>query len=133
LPLFKNSENKQPIVKWVGDVYGETFNKTTVLFPSYTPMLVICDVEVMEALYTTHNAHFDKHPLAQNLTLNLTGKSILFDESTPSWKARRKAMAPAFYKGKLQGMFDTAKRAVRSYVVHLDSICNEGTATVDII
>ena len=77
----------------------------------------------MEALYTTHNAHFDKHPLVQHLTLNLTGKSILFDESTPSWKARRKAMAPAFYKGKLQGMFDIAKSAVKDYVAHLDAVC----------
>lgn len=96
-------------------------------------MLVICDVKVMEALYTTHNAAFDKHPMVQHLTLNLTGKSILFDESTPSWRARRKAMAPAFYKGKLEGMFNISKEAVRSHVMHLESICQEGTASIDII
>jgi hypothetical protein len=102
LPRFNNGENKQPITKWVEDgLGGVSFNKTTIMFPSYQPLLVIADVEVMESLYTTHNVHFDKHPLVQNLTLYLTGKSILFDESTPSWRLRRKGLSPAFYKGKL--------------------------------
>ena len=63
IPRFRNGENKQPIVKWIEDAHGMTFNKTTVLFGSYEPLLIICDVEVMEQLYTVHNAHFDKHPL----------------------------------------------------------------------
>ena len=109
------------------------FNKTTVLFGSYEPLVVICDAQVMESLYTVHNAHFDKHPLVQDLTLNLTGKSILFDESSPSWKQRRKAMSPAFYKGKLQGLFKIAKTAVKAYILHLDSVCEKGPRTVDII
>ncbi len=42
-------------------------------------------------------------------------------------------MAPAFYKGKLERMFDISKEAVRNYVMHLESICQVGTASVDII
>jgi hypothetical protein len=61
---------------------GFYFNKTNVFFPGYEPWLSVCDVNVVEQLYTTHNALFDKHPLVQNLTINLTGRSILFDESS---------------------------------------------------
>ncbi len=86
LRRFRNGENKQPIIKWVDDAFGPTFNKSTIVFPSNEPLLVICDVHVVELLYTTHNVLFDKHPLVQNLTLNLTGHSILFDESNASWR-----------------------------------------------
>jgi len=42
-------------------------------------------------------------------------------------------MSPAFYKGKLQGLFEIAKDAVRAYIKHLDSICKDGKAEIDII
>jgi len=42
-------------------------------------------------------------------------------------------MSPAFYKGKLQGLFEIAKDAVRAYIQHLDQVCKDGPATVDII
>lgn len=42
-------------------------------------------------------------------------------------------MSPAFYKGKLQGLFEIAKNTVRTYVKHLDAVCKDGFATVDII
>jgi hypothetical protein len=42
----------------------------------------ICDPNIMEDLYTKHNIHFDKHPIIKNLTKNLTGSSILFDETS---------------------------------------------------
>lgn len=77
-----NNENKHATTKF-GDVeVGDFFNKNLVSFFSYTPWIDICNVDVAEQLYTTHNALFDKHPLIQNLTLNLTGHSILFDESS---------------------------------------------------
>jgi len=78
--------------------------------------LTIADVNIVERLYTTYNALFDKHPSIQNLTLNLTGRSILFDESSESWRMRRKAMSPAFYKGKLQGLIEIAKRSVKDTI-----------------
>lgn len=82
LKYLSNNENKHASVKW-GDVeVGEFFNKNCVAFYNYEPWIDICDVDVVEQLYTTHNALFDKHPLIQNLTLNLTGHSILFDESS---------------------------------------------------
>ena len=87
----------------------------------------------MESLYTTHNSHFDKHPIVQNLTLNLTGKSILFDESTPSWRQRRKGLSPAFYKGKLQGLIEISKKSVSETVKHLENQCVNGPVEIDMI
>ena len=55
------------------------FEGTSVFWPGYEPFLCISDVKVIEELYTTQNRHFDKHPIAKNMMLNLTGQSILFD------------------------------------------------------
>lgn len=96
-------------MKLIESVGGIKFNKSTVVFASFEPYLVCNDVTVVEQLYTTHNAAFDKHPSVQNITMKLTGHSILFDESSTNWRARRKAMAPAFYKGKLQGLVRIAE------------------------
>lgn len=64
LPYLNKSENKNAFVKW-GDACGcgPSFNKTVVIFPTYEPVLIIDDLNVVEAIYTTHNALFDKHPL----------------------------------------------------------------------
>ena len=80
---------------------GPNFYKNGLVFLGSEPYLSCNDVEVVEALYTTHNIFFDKHQSAQNLTLRFLGKSILFDETTTNYRNRRKAMTPAFYKGKL--------------------------------
>ena len=70
------------------------------------------DPQVVEAMYTTKNKYFDKHPLIKDLSYALTGDSILFAETTPDWKASRKALTPAFYKGKLVYLMDIAKQAM---------------------
>lgn len=75
--------------------------KTNIIFVNEEPSLLINDVNVVEQLYTTYNAYFDKHPEVQTAMWRLTGKSILFDETSTEWKNRRKAISPAFYKGKL--------------------------------
>lgn len=91
-----------PMVKITDDVLGgNSFNKTSVFFAGHDPVVFICDVKVVEALYTTKNMYFDKHPIVKNLSFRLTGNSILFDETNERQKERRKAMTPAFYKGKL--------------------------------
>ena len=65
------------------------------------PLLQIHNPKIVEALYTTKNKFFDKHPLIKNLTNCLTGDSILFAETTKEWSMSRKAISPAFYKNKL--------------------------------
>ena len=59
------------------------------------------DPKIIQNLYTTNNAYFDKHPLVASLTKKLMGTSILFAQTDTSWRKRRTAMSPAFYKGKL--------------------------------
>lgn len=98
---------------------GINFTKTGLVFVgAQEPYLAVNDVRVVEALYTTHNAHFDKHPSVQNFTLRFLGRSILFDESTENWRHRRKAMTPAFYKGKLAGLVKIAEAQVHKTIAH---------------
>jgi cytochrome P450 len=83
-------------------------------------------------LYTTHNVHFDKHPQVQLVTLNLLGKSILFDESSDSWRQRRKAMSPAFYKGKLAGLVSIARSEVDDKVERFKKLYEQNGGPVKI-
>lgn len=95
--------------------------------------MTIHDVKVVEALYTTHNQFFDKHPSVQNFTLRFLGKSILFDESSKNWRDRRKAMTPAFYKGKLQGLIEIAKKQVARTMERFESLTELGAVEINII
>lgn len=113
-PYFKNNENKHATKMWGEKTLDmPRFNKTSLFYAFHEPIITVCDVNVVEQLYTTHNSLFDKHPLSQHLTHYLLGRSILFDESNQNWRQRRKAMSPAFYKGKLQGLVEISKDSVR--------------------
>ena len=59
-----------------------------VLFANFTSgaSLLIADPKTVEAMYTSKNKYFSKHPLLQELTDCLLGKSILFAETSPEWK-----------------------------------------------
>lgn len=68
------------------------------------------------------------------LAHHLLGDSILFTESTKSWKQRRQAMTPAFYKGKLQALVQIAKDSVLRTCDRFDTLCKDkGKADVDMI
>ena len=82
---------------------------TGVFFITNGAGLAIRDVKVVEAMYTTKNKYFDKHPLIQELSACLTGNSILFAETSDDWRKSRKAISPAFYKGKLENLVEIAK------------------------
>ena len=41
------------------------------------PGVIICDVTIVEAMYTTKNKYFDKHELVKNMVYPLLGDSIL--------------------------------------------------------
>lgn len=71
--IARTKENIHPMVKVAMSFGGEQFYGTGLLWLAHTPIILICDVEVMEELYTTKNLVFDKHPLTKELCLNLTG------------------------------------------------------------
>lgn len=77
------------------------------------PGIIIGDVAVVEAMYTTKNKYFDKHDMIQVLTKVLLGESILLSPTSLEWKTSRKALSPSFYKGKLVSMVDLAKVSMR--------------------
>jgi cytochrome P450 len=72
-----------PLVKLVDELLGgKQFSGSSVFFAGHQPIINISDVKVVEAMYTTRNLFFDKHPVVKHLTLRLTGNSILFDETS---------------------------------------------------
>ena len=99
---------------------------TSVTFASNTGMLVICDPAVVAELYTSKNKYFDKHPLTKKTAYCLTGESILFAETTQDWKDTRKAMSPAFHKGKLENLTECAKIAMETTVKRFENILKGG-------
>ena len=84
-----------------------------VAFKSHDPVVWLLDVKVVQDLYTIHNKFFDKHPIAREVTYELLGGSILFADTNEMWRKRRTALSPAFYKGKLVQMVETAKASMR--------------------
>jgi len=71
-----------PMTKLVDDLLdGNNFNKTAGFFAGHRIVLNVSDVKVVEALYTTRNMYFDKHPHVKALTFRLLGNSILLDET----------------------------------------------------
>ena len=84
----------------------------------------IKDVKVVEAMYTGKNKYFDKHPLVKDLAKCLTGDSILFAETSDDWRKSRKAISPAFYKGKLENLVEIAKQAVDTTLTRFKSIAS---------
>ena len=96
--------------------------------------IATCDVKVVEHMYTTKNKYFDKHPLTKDLSHCLTGESILFAETSDDWRKSRKAISPAFYKGKLENLIEIAKEAVDTTLKHFKSIASKGPKSeVDIM
>jgi cytochrome P450 len=89
------------------------YAKAWLCFKGPDVALWILDVNVVQELYTTQNKYFNKHPIVRDLTLQLTGRSILFADTDEMWRKRRTALGPAFYKGKLIQMTDLAKESMR--------------------
>jgi len=110
----ETGDNYHPAFRAVRDVIGrDTKGKNMSFFTSHEVYLLIGDLETVQELYTTYNKIFDKHPVIKNVTMELTGRSILFAETDELWKKRRDAIRPAFYKGKLIEMIETAKDCMR--------------------
>ena len=132
----KSGDNFHAVKHMVDDSCAPDSVVTVAFHINNTPGLSICDPEVVQELYTTKNKYFDKHPLVKDLTFCLTGDSILFAETTKDWKASRKALAPAFYKTKLDQLTLIAKKAIRKTLEHHQMILKnsyEEWAEVDVI
>ena len=116
-----SGDSHQSVKSWV-------FFNTSAALNTYDP-------RVVEAMYTTKNKYFNKHPLIRDVSYILTGDSILFAETNDEWRASRKALTPAFYKGKLVSMLEIAKQAIRKTVKslkkHVDA--NGPKAEIDIM
>ena len=95
--------------------------------------IMLNDFKVVQDLYVTHNRFFDKDPLIRSLVGELTGKSILFSDSNESWRTRRHALAPAFYKKKLEEMIEQAKGCLVQTLDRWNNYVKAGPAPIDLI
>lgn len=130
----KKDDPRMPLIHMIDEYFGgSSFVGTILFFGAHNPALVLCDPKVLEDLYTTKNIYFSKHPIVRELTKFLTGNSILFDETSENLKQRRKAMSPAFYKGKLQEMVKLATGVVQKFCKELDVRVSKDTIRVDIV
>ena len=65
--------------------------------------------------------------MIKDLSFCLTGDSILFAETSDDWRKSRKAISPAFYKGKLENLVEIAKQAVSTTLTRFKDIAATGT------
>ena len=77
-----------------------------------TPMLVVNDPQVVMDLFITKNRNFDKMSRTQLLFSDLMGNTFLFSPGDQIWKAKRKAVAHAFYKEKIVHMTEILKHKI---------------------
>lgn len=129
-------DNFHPGFRVTRDLIGDDMKIMNAgFFVGHNPYLLIGDPMAVQELYTTHNKIFDKHPIIKDLTMSLTGKSILFAETDDVWRKRRTALGPAFYKGKLIEMIELAKDCMKGTLDRWIKKCEEngGTAKVDLI
>ena len=116
LRVKEKNDNEFCITTIVEEEVGSKVYPTLLHFTASDPTLHISDPKIVQALYTTHNKYFDKHPIVRDVTMQLTGRSILFADTGPEWRKRRTAFTPAFYKGKLVQMVELAKDSVRTTI-----------------
>ena len=84
------------------------------LSPS-TVSLIVSDPEMVQDLFTSKNAIFDKNGTVEAIFGNLLGHSFLFSKADEKWKAKRKACAHAFYKDKLVRLLETLRDKIEVY------------------
>ena len=64
-------------------------------------VLSVGDPVAVQDMLVTKNAQIDKTWMFERVLKSLFGNSFLFSQSDEVWKAKRKAMAHAFYKNRL--------------------------------
>lgn len=71
--------------------------------------LWVADPDIAQDVFITKNAHLDKTVESFLLFKCIIGQSFIFSPNDETWKIKRKAMAHAFYKDRLQHMLETLK------------------------
>ena len=74
-----------------------------------TVSLCIADPEMVQDLFVSKNAIFDKTGTFEGIFSKLLHSSFLFSKADAIWKAKRKACAHAFYKDRLVLMLELLK------------------------
>ena len=103
-------------------MYADGYKPVILSYFTGGTFLLISDPTVVEAMYTSKNKYFDKHPLIKNSALCFTGNSILLRETSKEWKKARQTLSPAFYKGKLLSLFELARNSIRVTVNRLNGM-----------
>ena len=106
----------------MNNMWGDNHQTVLVCYFTGGTCILLSDSAVVEAMYTTKNKYFNKHPIIKDLTNCLLGKSILFAETSKEWKEARKTLSPAFYKGKLLGMIEIARDSMKKSINRLRDI-----------
>ena len=103
------------------NIFGDGYKPVALFHFTAGPTVLISDPTVVEAMYTTNNKYFDKHPILKDLTVCMFGKSLLFAETSQEWREARRTISPAFYKGKLLNLVEIARESVRFSIGQLES------------
>ena len=70
---------------------------------------MISDPVAVQDLYIANNSQVDKTGLWTNLFKSFLGGAFFFSKADATWKAKRQAIAHAFYKDRLSLMLEALK------------------------
>jgi len=117
----KNDIKATPFVELYKRYCGE-YAPVMMLFFCHKVTLWISDWKIVEDIYYKHNKVFSKAQQTVDTVYPFMGRTIIFAESTNNWRERRKAIAPAFYKGKLEHMIDTVRGCLVESIERIESL-----------
>ncbi|CDW80978.1 cytochrome p450 [Stylonychia lemnae] len=70
-------------------------------FRSAAGQLVVSDPDILQELFVTKGKYVDKLHRSKKVFYDLTGESVLFDQTTEAQATKRKHLSTAFYKDKM--------------------------------
>lgn len=89
--------------------------------------LYVSDPEIAKDVLVSKNALTDKQIDSYLIFEMIIGQSFIFSRNDEVWKAKRKAIAHAFYKDRLEHMLETLKKtAAETFVRWADQIDKNG-------
>ena len=109
---LKNGDNLSTSVYYYNEYIKLTDEPAFVCWVCNDPSVLITDCKIVQAMFTTQNAAFSKHPFVKDFCQRMLGDGILLSSTNDLWRKRRHAISPAFYKGKLIGLLELAKGCV---------------------
>ena len=75
--------------------------------------LYVADPIMLQDLFVSKSAIYDKTGSFAGIFSKLFGKSFLFSKGDADWRAKRKACAHAFYKDRLELMLEVLKEKIQ--------------------